>query len=849
MNFETWFREKHPEIVQQSVAAVLRLAGEGATIPFIARYRKEQTQNLDEVGIQAVIDQKERWDQLLHRQKFILEEINKQGKLTAELKAKIESAFQPDLLEDLYLPYKVKRKSKATLAREAGLEPLANWIWDCGHGLLQPEPGQTLEIWAFTFRNDEKGFKDVEACIQGGQDILVERLSEILELRQKVREALFQQGGAKTLKAEKAKTPSKFENYFDHWESVQSLLKPENSHRYLAMRRGWIEEELTLSIAGPIDDESFEARLQQEFEKAACTVPDSPGAAILLKAARLAFKVHVWHSIESEVQKALKEVADQAAIDVFAQNLRKILLASPMGSKATLGVDPGLRTGCKLAVVDESGKYIASSVIHLQTEEQKNRAKTLVVEIVKAGNIQAIAVGNGTAGRETEIFLRAAMKEANLPTSVVMVSEAGASVYSASEVAREEFPDLDVTVRGAISIARRLQDPLAELVKTDPKSIGVGQYQHDVSPHALKRTLTHVVESCVNSVGVNLNTASSHLLAHVSGIGEGLARGIIEYRTHKGLFKSRKELLEVPRFSQKAFEQGAGFLRIAGAENILDSTGVHPERYEDLEKIAGRLNRKISDLVGDGAKVLRQEKELREEIGPFTFDDIVAELEKPGRDPRETFVPFQFREDIHELKDLQVGMICPGIVTNVTNFGAFVDIGIHQDGLVHISQLSEKFIKDPKEAVSPGDHVQVKVLEVSLEKSQISLSIKQATEKPKAEKNRDTRGKNRNHPGRSQAKGDATVETSNPSSEAGQDSPRGKRSRRGPSRDRMALNPPPAADSGPRLPPIAPRQAPLPPTSHSGPSQRFAPKGPPKPKQIFNNAFAGLANLRDNLKK
>jgi protein Tex len=731
VNFESWFQTSNPGIAPQSIQAVLKLATEGATLPFIARYRKEQTGNLNEVAIQAVLDGKERWDDIVKRQAFIVGEIDFQKKLTPELKTKIESTFELSLLEDLYLPYKQKRKTKSALAKEAGLEPLADWIWNCGHGTETPLSGQTLDIWAFTFRNEEKGFNDVPAVVNGATDILTERLSEIQELRALVRRSLFDKGFLRSQKAEKAKANSKFENYFAYHETVGSLMQPQNSHRYLALRRGWMEEELTLSAGGAPDDAAFESTLLQAFETAACTVPESPGAAVLAKAARLAFKVHVYSSIENEVHKALRDSAELAAIKVFSENLRKLLLSSPFGPKAVLGVDPGIRTGCKLAVVDDSGKYLGSTVINLQTEEEKNRTKPQLVELVKTAQIRAVAVGNGTAGRETEAFIRATLKEQNIETPVVMVSEAGASVYSASEAAREEFPELDLTIRGAISIARRLQDPLAELVKIDPKSIGVGQYQHDITPASLKKSLETVVDSCVNSVGVNLNTASYHLLAHVSGIGPGLAKALVTHRSEKGLFKSREELLTVARFSQKTFEQAAGFLRIPDADNPLDNTGVHPERYPMLETFAKRISKTVRELMGSGVELIRKDSLLPQELGQFTFSDIVKELEKPGRDPRDAFIPFTFREDIHELKDLQPGMICPGIVTNVTNFGAFVDIGVHQDGLVHISQLSDKFVKDPKEVVSPGDRVKIKVLEINLEKNQISLSMKAAVERPK----------------------------------------------------------------------------------------------------------------------
>lgn len=734
MNLQNWFSQQAPGISIQSAEKVLQMVAEGATVPFMARYRKEATGGLDEVQIQTVIDTKEEWDTITERQKFILGEIEKQGKLTDELKSSISSCFEANKLEDLYLPYKIKKKSKATLAKEAGLQELADWIWDCGHDLKKPEPGQTLELWAFTFKNEEKGFADAERCIQGAQDILVERLSERADLRQKVRDALFTKGQLHVGKADKAKPNSKYETYFTYHEPIQNLLKPENTHRFLAIRRGWMEEELTISIGGPHEDTEFETELLRLFENEACTDMDSVGAALLLQAAKTAFKVHVLHSIENEVNKALKTVADTTAIQVFAENVKKLLLAAPFGPKAVLGVDPGIRTGCKLAVINDSGKFIADTVIHLQTDEQKQKAKELLKNVLTVGEIKAIAVGNGTAGRETEVFVRQSLKDAGLSIPVVMVSEAGASVYSASEAAREEFPDLDVTVRGAISIARRLQDPLAELVKIEPKSIGVGQYQHDVAPHALKKSLELVVDTCVNSVGVNLNTASYYLLSRVAGIGPALAKSIVEVRAVKGLFKSRESLLDIPRFSQKTFEQAAGFLRIPESENPLDNTGVHPERYETLEKAAKDLGKTIKELVGsDGVKLLRTQKELKNELGEFTFEDILKELEKPGRDPREAFTPFSYRDDIFEMKDLQPGMICPGIVSNVTNFGAFVDIGVHQDGLVHLSQLANKFIKDPRDVVSPGDRVTVKVIEVNLEKKQIALSMKLADTEVRSE--------------------------------------------------------------------------------------------------------------------
>ena len=732
LTFPLWLAQQHPQFAQAGAQAgahaVLALAEGGATVPFIARYRKEQTGNLDEVAIRQVLDTKERWDDLVKRQAFIVEEIGRQGKLTPELEARIRGTFDSVALEDLYLPYKQKRKTKAETAREAGLGPLADWLWDCGHGA--DAGGETPEARAAAFVNSEKGVADAPAALAGASDIVVERLSEDVGLRQQVRSAYFERGCARTRKGDKAKTPSRFENYFAYQEPVKELLKPGSSHRYLAMRRGWMEEELVLTLGGRLGEDGTTDPLMDEllavFETAACPAAGAsfPGAPLLKRAARLALRVHVAMSIDTEVHKALREVADAAAITVFAENVRKLLLAAPFGPKPVLGVDPGLRTGCKLAVIDATGRYLGSGLMHLESPAGKAAAAPILADLVKKGGISAVAVGNGTAGRETETFVREALRHFSLDVPVVMVSEAGASVYSASDAAREEFPELDVTIRGAISIARRLQDPLAELVKIDPKSIGVGQYQHDVSETGLRRSLEAVVDSCVNQVGVNVNTASYHLLAHVSGIGPGLARAIVEHRSKEGLFRSRDGLLEVPRFSKKVYEQAAGFLRVPDAAHPLDNTGVHPERYAALDKLASELGVNTAALLGSGVKLVKQARGFKEEVGAFTYDDLIRELEKPGRDPRDGFVPFSFRADIHELRDLQPEMVCPGIVTNVTNFGAFVDIGVHQDGLVHISQLADKFVKDPREVVSAGDRVTVRVLEVKLDKKQIALTMK-----------------------------------------------------------------------------------------------------------------------------
>ncbi len=722
MAFDHWFTKKYPQIPLRGALVVLKLAAEGSTVPFIARYRKEQTGNLDEVAVANAIDAKKYWDDLQSRKEFVLAEIDSQGKLTPELRQAIEDTDEINIVEDLYLPYKKKRKTKATIAKEAGLEPLAEWIWACGHG--SEESLTSLAQKASEFINKGTGIESADAAITGAQDILIERLAEMADLRQTVRTQIFEHGVLTSTKGEKAKEHSKYENYFEFHEAIGKLRLPQNSHRYLAMRRGEAEGELRLSIGGVPGDETFEMRLLAIFEDAACTEPSSAGAAVLKLTARIALNVYVMSSIAAEAHSALHAVADEAAIKVFAENIKTVLLAAPFGAHTVLGVDPGIRTGCKLALVNASGAYVSSAVISPSSSADREHLGKLLQHLSKNAALKAIAVGNGTAGRETETFFRQLIDELKLSIPVVMVSESGASIYSASAVAREEFPELDLTIRGAISIARRLQDPLAELVKTDPKSIGVGQYQHDVSPGALKSALERVVESSVNSVGVSLNTASYHLLAYVSGVGEGLAKSIVEYRGKNGLFKSRKKLLDVPRFGPKAFEQAAGFLRIAGAENPLDNTGVHPERYEALESYASSKGQTIKELIAAGASSLKNDASLKEKLGPFTFADVVQELEKPGRDPREQFTTFEFSKDIHELADLKEGLICPGIVTNVTNFGAFVDIGVHQDGLVHISQLSDSFVSNPAQVVHPGERVQVRVLSVNIEKKQISLSMK-----------------------------------------------------------------------------------------------------------------------------
>lgn len=704
----------------KSASAVLELAAEGATVPFIARYRKEKTGNLDEVQIRAVIDANETFQEIVKRKAFLLKEIAEQKNLTPEIEKRIELSWDLNELEEIYKPFKKKKKTKATIARDAGLEPLANWIWDMGHGLTKDTT--TMEMKAKSFLNPDLKVVTYEDALKGAQDIIVEKIANEISLREKVVVNYFEKGKVSAKAAKGFKPNSKYEMYSkDYSDLVKNLLEEKASHRYMAMKRGWEEEELTVDIVG--EDEI----LQSQYNIFATSTPDNAIGTYLKECARLALNVYVLPSVKNEVHAKLKEKSDEHAIKVFAENVRRVLLGSPYGPKVVLGVDPGLRTGCKVALVDKSGGYVSHTVMHTLGDNAEQMGKTLIGEVIKQIKIEAIAVGNGTAGRETEIFLKKIIKdlgkEKEIP--VIMVNESGASVYSASEVARAEFPDLDVTVKGAISIARRLQDPLAELVKIDPKSIGVGQYQHDVNQSQLKKGLEGVVESCVNNVGVDVNTASTSLLSHVSGIGPGLASAIVEFRKKNGLFTDRAELNKVPRFTAKVFEQAAGFLRIMNGKVFLDSTGIHPERYAAVRDMASDIGVSINELVGEGAKkVASARSKWASIIGEYTFDDIVKELEKPGRDPRDPFKVFQFREDIFEVKDLKEGMICPGIVTNVTNFGAFVDIGVHQDGLVHISELAHKFVEDPRKVVNPGDQVTVKVMKVDMGRNQISLTMK-----------------------------------------------------------------------------------------------------------------------------
>ena len=689
------------------------LLQEGATVPFIARYRKEHTGELDEVQIRTVEELFAYFCELEERKITVLKSIEEQGKLTPELRERLESSRKKTEVEDLYLPYKPKRRTKATIARERGLEPLADII--AAQELTSGPP----EDAAFIFIDPENEVPDAASALEGAGYILAERLADNADARAMVRRLTKDQGVMTSrVAADYKEQVTKFEMYYEYQEPLKAV----PSHRMLAMRRGEKDEVLYLSISAPV--EQILAGLKSHL-----IVRNSNFSQLLERVAEDAYKRLIAPSIEVELRLESKERADEAAIQIFARNLRDLLLAAPAGGKRVLGIDPGFRTGSKLAVVDATGRFLEHVTIYPHIGEARvPQARQDLLRLVETHAIEMVAVGNGTAGREMEIFTKETLAAAGLQLPVVSVSEAGASIYSASDIAREEFPDLDLTVRGAISIARRLQDPLGELVKVDPKSIGVGQYQHDVNQGMLKKSLDGVVESCVNFVGVDLNTASWALLAYVSGVGPSLAKTITRYRDENVSFLSRKALIKVPRFGAKAFEQAAGFLRIRGGTHPLDNSAVHPERYKLVETMAADLGVSLAQLVADPALVDRIDlkRYVTDSVGVPTLNDIMAELKKPGRDPRSQFQTATFRDDIREISDLKEGMILQGAVTNVTAFGAFVDIGVHQDGLVHISHLASRYVKDPNDAVKAGQVVKVKVLSADPQRKRISLSIKEA---------------------------------------------------------------------------------------------------------------------------
>ncbi|MFO7668673.1 MAG: Tex family protein [Bacteroidales bacterium] len=700
------------EIISQRLNIPLRqvkntveLLEEGATIPFISRYRKEHTGSLDEVKITGIRDELNKLKELQKRQVYILKTIDEQELLTPELRKKIEDCLDPLLLEDIYLPYKPKRKTRATVARERGLEPLAK--------ILMNQQEMQVQKAASRFLSEE--VKSEQEALQGARDIIAEWVNENQRARKTVRYHFDRSAViySKVLKG-KEEEAEKYRDYFEFSEPLKRC----PGHRILAMRRG--EQEGFLKLVVEPDTPGVMKDLEEQFVKN----PYEAGQQVA-EAVKDSYKRLMHPSIENEFKALFKEKADLEAIRVFAENLRQLLLSSPLGQKRVLALDPGFRSGCKLVCLDEYGNLVHNATIFPHPPQQDRAGATRKVSsLVEQYKIQAVAIGNGTASRETERFIRMIRFPHDL--EVYVVNESGASIYSASKIARDEFPDYDVTVRGAVSIGRRLMDPLAELVKIDPKSIGVGQYQHDVDQANLKKSLDEVVESCVNLVGVNLNTSSKHLLTYVSGLGPVLAQNVVDYRQEIGGFTSRKQLMKVPRMGAKAFEQCAGFLRITGAKNPLDNSAVHPESYHIVEKMAADLNVELDQLVHDESlvKKIEIEKYVEGDVGLPTLKDILKELEKPGRDPREQIAVFEFDQSVYSVEDLKPGMELPGIVTNITKFGAFVDVGVKQDGLVHISHLADRFVKDPNDVVKIHQHVRVRVLEVDVQRKRIQLSMK-----------------------------------------------------------------------------------------------------------------------------
>ncbi len=693
------------QIPEGQVERTIGLLNEGATIPFISRYRKEVTGGLDEVQIGAIKDQLDKLTELSKRKETILATIEEQGKLTPELRKRIEESWDSTEIEDLYLPYKPKRVTKAEIARRKGLEPLAKIV------MMQNENNLSARIKSFI-----KGeVKNAEEALQGARDIIAEWINENESARNTVRNS-FAHTAMITSKVIKGKEEegAKYRDYFDFSEPLSRA----SSHRLLALRRGEAEGILRVSISP--DAESCLDRLNRRFVKGRGEVSEQVATAV-----DDSFKRLLKPSIETEFSNQSKAKADEEAIRVFAENLRQLLLAPPLGQKRVLGVDPGYRTGCKLVCLDAQGNLLHNEAIFPHPpQNEKGKAAAKVAQLVATYAIDAIAIGNGTASRETEQFITNIRYDRKV--QVFVVSENGASIYSASKIAREEFPEYDVTVRGAVSIGRRLMDPLAELVKIDPKSIGVGQYQHDVEQNALKKSLDQTVESCVNLVGVNVNTASKHLLTYISGLGPTLAQNIVNYRAEHGPFTSRKELMKVPRMGEKAFEQSAGFLRIPDGKNPLDNSAVHPESYPIVERMAKDLKCSVADLITDKAlkKKLKLTDYLTDKVGMPTLLDIMEELDKPGRDPRQTIQVFAFDPTVKTIEDLKEGQVLPGIVTNITNFGCFVDVGIKENGLVHISELADRFVSDPTQVVSIHKHVKVKVLSVDLSRKRVQLSMK-----------------------------------------------------------------------------------------------------------------------------
>ena len=724
---EAWLRTRVKDVAGDAALRAAELLAEGATVPFVARYRKDETSGLDEAALRRVVAAREVFERMEARRAAILDVAERQKKRTPDLEERLAAAVDLATLEDLFQPFR-KKKGPTVAAREAGLEPLADWIWATGHGTEMPQEGQTLELWAFTYRNPEKGVGDAAAAIAGSQALLVERLAEDADLRALVRREVAEKGVVLVTKADKAKAGSKHEALFGFKEKAATLRESASAPRVFALRRAAHEGDVALSVVPPDGDGAMKERLLAAFEGAALSLPSPPGALVLKEAAREALEKHVWPDAAAELLQAIREDADRTAIRLLAETARRRFMTPPLGPKAVLGVHP-TKDGGVVALVDAYGRFVKGGRFTLAPEERAEEGRQVLPALAREGEVFGVAVGDATAGRERALFVEEALGSESFAV-VQVLSEAVAAAWRTSEAAQKELPDLDAETRSAVSLARRLQDPLAELLKAEARNLAEGPYLHEVSQRLLARRLGQTLESCLHDTGVDVNHASAVVLSAISGLGEEQAKAIVLHRDTNGPFPSRQALRAVAGLDPKAFEQAAGFLYVRESANPLDATRVHPERYLALEAFASREGKPLGEFFGEGASRLRDDAALKDGLGPRTLDDVVRELGAPARDPRGAFVPFRYRPDLRRLEDLKPGLVCPGIVTNVATFGAFVDVGVPHDGLVHVSQLPPRDAGDPRQALLPGDRVEVRVVKVDLEKKQISLSMRTAAPRP-----------------------------------------------------------------------------------------------------------------------
>lgn len=840
-SLEAWLRTRVKDVSGEAALAAAKLLAEGATVPFVARYRKDETSGLDEAALRRVAAAREVFERMEARRAAILDVAERQKKRTPELEERLQAATDLTTLEDLFQPFR-KKKGPSVAAREAGLEPLAEWIWTTGHGTETPQEGQTLELWAFTYRNPDKGVGDAAAAVAGAKALLVERLAEQADLRALVRREVADNGVVLATKTDKAKAGSKHEALFGFMEKATTLRESASAHRVFALRRGAHEGDLSLSVVPPEGDPAVMERLRSAFEAAALTVPGAPGADVLKEAAREALERTVWPEVGAELLQSIREDADRTAIRLLAETARRRYMAPPLGPRPVLGVHP-TKDGGVVALVDGHGRFVKGSRFTLSPEEKAEEGKALLEALVREGDVAGAAVGDATAGRERALFVEGAFGPS--PEGKVQVlSEGVAAAWRATEAAQAELPELDAETRSAVSLARRLQDPLGELLKAEARTLAEGPYLHEVSQRLLARRLDQTLESCLHDTGVDVNHASATVLAAISGLDDERAKAIVLHREKNGPFASRDALRAVAGLSDKAFEQAAAFLYVKGAANPLDASRVHPERYLALEAFAAREGKPLAELIGPGvASRLTADTTLKAALGPRTLEDVARELEAPARDPRGAFVPFRYRPDLRRLEDLKPGLLCPGIVTNVTTFGAFVDVGVPQDGLVHVSQLPARDQGDARQALLPGDRVEVRVVKVDLEKKQISLSMRAAAPRPgprprpegapraSLEGKRNGRRDSRPRPSPAPATGS--------SGEAARSS-RPRPAPRPPRPPALAGKPGPRPDSGTRKERPASRP------------ERPAPRSDrpsPQPRPAFNNPFAVLAKLKEPKKE